>query len=56
MFGWAITFLVIALIAGVLGFGVVAGTAFGAAKIIFVVALLAFLVSGVLGIAGRGVP
>jgi predicted MFS family arabinose efflux permease len=26
MFGWAITFLVIALIAGLLGFGVVAGT------------------------------
>ena len=25
MFGWAITFLVIALIAGLLGFGVVAG-------------------------------
>ena len=50
MFGWAITFLVIALIAGLLGFGVVAGTAFAAAKIIFVVALVAFLISGVLGI------
>jgi len=48
MFGWAITFLVIALIAGLLGFGVVAGTAFAAAKIIFVVALIAFLISGVL--------
>jgi uncharacterized membrane protein YtjA (UPF0391 family) len=56
MFGWAITFLVIALIAGLLGFGVVAGTAFAAAKIVFVVALIAFLVSGVLGISGRGIP
>src|SRR5271169_2580418 len=56
MFGWAITFLVIALIAGLLGFGVVAGTAFAAAKIIFVVALIAFLISGVLGITGRGIP
>ena len=56
MFGWAIGFLVIALIAGLLGFGVVAGTAFAAAKIVFVVALIAFLISGVLGIAGRGVP
>jgi uncharacterized membrane protein YtjA (UPF0391 family) len=56
MFGWAITFLVIALIAGLLGFGVVAGTAFAAAKIIFVVALIAFLISGVLGITGRSIP
>ena len=55
-FGWAIGFLVIALIAGLLGFGVVAGTAFTAAKIVFVVALIAFLISGVLGIAGRGLP
>jgi len=56
MFGWAITFLVIALIAGLLGFGVVAGTAFAAAKIVFVVALIAFLISGVLGISGHGIP
>jgi uncharacterized membrane protein YtjA (UPF0391 family) len=56
MFGWAITFLVIALIAGLLGFGVVAGTAFAAAKIIFVVALIAFLISGVLGFTSRGMP
>jgi uncharacterized membrane protein YtjA (UPF0391 family) len=56
MFGWAIGFLVIALIAGALGFGIVAGTAFAAAKIVFVVALVAFLISGVLGVAGYGVP
>ncbi len=49
MFGWALAFLVIALIAAALGFGVVAGTAFAAAKIVFVVALIAFLISGVLG-------
>ncbi len=53
MFGWAITFLVIALIAGALGFGIVAGTAFAAAKIVFVVALIAFLISGVLGYTRR---
>ena len=53
MFGWVITFLIIALIAGALGFGVVAGTAFAAAKIVFVVALLAFLVSAVLGYSRR---
>ncbi len=56
MFSWAIAFLVIALIAGALGFGVVAGTAFAAAKIVFVVALIAFFISGVLGLAGRGMP
>ena len=56
MFGWAITFLVIALIAGLLGFGLVAGTAFAAAKIIFVDALLAFLISAVMGYSRRGVP
>jgi uncharacterized membrane protein YtjA (UPF0391 family) len=56
MFGWAIAFFIIALIAGLLGFGVIAGTAFAAAKIVFVVALIAFLISGVLGISGRGVP
>ena len=54
MFGWAITFLIIALIAGALGFGVVAGTAFAAAKIILVVALIAFLISAVLGVTRRG--
>jgi uncharacterized membrane protein YtjA (UPF0391 family) len=56
MFSWAIAFLVIALIAGALGFGVVAGTAFAAAKIVFVAALIAFLISGVLGLTRRGMP
>ncbi len=55
MFGWAIVFLIIALIAGALGFGVVAGTAYAAAKIVFVVALIAFLISAVLGYQRRGV-
>jgi uncharacterized membrane protein YtjA (UPF0391 family) len=56
MTNWAIAFLIIALIAGALGFGVVAGTAFGAAKILFAAALLAFLVWGVVGVARRGAP
>ena len=45
MLSWAIIFLVIALIAGVLGFGVVAGTAAWIAKVLFVVFLILFLVS-----------
>jgi len=56
MFAWAITFLIIALIAGALGFGVVAGTAYAAAKIVFVVALIAFLISAVLGYSRRSAP
>ena len=38
-------FLVIALIAAALGFGGLAGTAAGAAKIVFVVGIILFLVS-----------
>jgi uncharacterized membrane protein YtjA (UPF0391 family) len=56
MLGWAIAFLIVALFAGALGFGVLAGTAFAAAKIIFVVALLAFLISAVVEVTRRGVP
>jgi uncharacterized membrane protein YtjA (UPF0391 family) len=49
MLGWAITFLIVALIAGVLGFGVVAGTAAWIAKVLFVVFIILFLVSLISG-------
>jgi uncharacterized membrane protein YtjA (UPF0391 family) len=56
MLGWALTFLVIALIAALLGFGGVAGTAVGIAKIIFFVAIVLFLISAVAGaVRGRGI-
>jgi uncharacterized membrane protein YtjA (UPF0391 family) len=56
MLGWALTFLVIALIAALLGFGGVAGTAVGIAKIIFFVAIVLFLISAVAGaMRGRGI-
>ena len=45
MLGWALTFLVIALIAGVLGFTTIAGAAIGIAKIVFYVFLVLFVVS-----------
>ena len=45
MLSWALTFLVIALIAAVLGFGGVAGAATGIAKILFFAFLILFLVS-----------
>lgn len=45
MLNWALTFLVVALIAAVLGFGGVAGTAAWIAQTLFVVFLVLFLVS-----------
>jgi uncharacterized membrane protein YtjA (UPF0391 family) len=47
MLGWALTFLIIALIAAVLGFGGIAGFAIEIAKIIFYVAIILFLISAV---------
>lgn len=45
MFRWGIIFLVVALIAAALGFGGLAGTAAGAAKIVFIVGIILFLIS-----------
>lgn len=56
MIGWAVTFLIIALIAAVLGFGGIAGTAIEIAKIIFFVAIILFLISAVMGFMRRGTP
>jgi uncharacterized membrane protein YtjA (UPF0391 family) len=53
MFSWAIAFLIVALIAAALGFGGLAGTAIVAAKLIFVVAIAAFLASAVFGMTRR---
>ena len=49
MLHWSLVFLVIALIAAVLGFGGLAGTAVGIAKILFFVFLVVWLVSFLLG-------
>jgi uncharacterized membrane protein YtjA (UPF0391 family) len=51
MFGWAISFLIVALIAAVLGFGGIAGLSIEIAKIIFFVAIVLFVVSAVVGLA-----
>ena len=50
MLSWVVTFLVIALIAGVLGFGGVAGVSIEIAKAIFFIAIVLFLVSAVVGL------
>jgi uncharacterized membrane protein YtjA (UPF0391 family) len=54
MIGWAITFLIVALIAAVLGFGGIAGVAVEAAKIVFFIAVILFAISAVVGmVRGR---
>jgi uncharacterized membrane protein YtjA (UPF0391 family) len=54
MLGWVITFLVIALIAGLLGFGGIAGVSIEIAKVIFFIAVVLFLISAIVGLARRG--
>ena len=49
MLSYAIAFLVVALIAAILGFGVIAGTAASIAKILFVVFLVLFVLSLISG-------
>jgi uncharacterized membrane protein YtjA (UPF0391 family) len=53
MLAWAFAFLVIAVVAGVLGFGGIAGIATGIAKILFFVFVI---LSAASLLAGRGRP
>jgi uncharacterized membrane protein YtjA (UPF0391 family) len=50
MLGWALTFLVIGLIAAILGFTTIAGASFAIAKFIAGVFLVLFLVLLILGL------
>ena len=56
MLYWTVVFLVIALIAGALGFGVVGGMAYTAAKILFFIFLVLFIVSLFTGAVRRPIP
>jgi uncharacterized membrane protein YtjA (UPF0391 family) len=49
MFYWAVVFLIVGLVAAVLGFSGIAGTAVNIAWILFVVGLILFVVFLVLG-------
>lgn len=49
MISWAITFLVIALIAALLGFTTIMGTSIAIAKILFFVFLVLFVISLIMG-------
>lgn len=45
MLKWAVIFLVVALVAGVFGFGIIASAAVGIAKILFFVFLVLFVIA-----------
>jgi uncharacterized membrane protein YtjA (UPF0391 family) len=53
MLGWTIIFLIIALVAGILGFTSIAGAAMGIAKVVFAIFLVLFLVSLILRLAAK---
>jgi len=53
MLGWAVFFLVIALVAALFGFGGIAGTAVGIAQLLFFVFLAIFVISLIMGLARR---
>ena len=54
MFSWAMTFLVVALIAAVLGFSGIAGTAVHIAWILVIIGIVLAIVFGVMGRTPRG--
>jgi len=57
MLGWALMFLLVALVAGLFGFGGVASASVGIAQILFFIFLLGFLVSLVVHLLrGRPTP
>ncbi len=53
MLYWALLFLIVALVAGVLGFGLVAGTAAWIAKVLFLLFVILFLVGLLAGASRR---
>ncbi len=54
MLSWVVTFLIIALVAGLLGFGGVAGASIEIAKIVFFIAIIFFVISALVGLARGG--
>ena len=52
---WAVVFLVVAIVAAVLGFGGVAGTAMAGAQLLFWVAIVLFIIALIGGLFRRGI-
>lgn len=53
MLYWALIFLIVAIIAAVLGFGGIAQVSAGIAQILFFVFLVLFIVALIFGISGK---
>ena len=53
MLYYALVFLIIALLAGLFGFGLIAGMSFMVAKVLFFVFIVIFLISLIMGVAAR---
>lgn len=53
MLRWALIFFIVAIVAGLLGFGNIAGAATGIAKILFFIFLIVFLVSLILALVKK---
>ena len=54
MLNWVVTFLVVALIAALLGFGGIAGASMEIAKVLFFIVLILFVVSLLFGVLFGG--
>jgi uncharacterized membrane protein YtjA (UPF0391 family) len=53
MLYWALVFFLVAVLAGIFGFGGITAAALGISKILFFVFLVLFVISLVLGLKGR---
>lgn len=51
---WAVALLIVAVVAALLGFGGVAGTAIEGAKILFWVAIAILVIVAIMGVVRRG--
>ena len=54
MLSWAIAFFILALVAALFGFGGIAASSAGIAKVLLVLFVIGFIVSLLLGSRGRG--
>ncbi|MBF9044323.1 DUF1328 domain-containing protein [Rhodobacterales bacterium HKCCE4037] len=53
MLGWALTFLIIALVAALFGFGGIASASAGIAQILFFIFIALFVITLIMRVVGR---
>jgi uncharacterized membrane protein YtjA (UPF0391 family) len=54
MLYWAVVFLIISLVAGLMGFGGIASSAAGFSQVLFYLFIVLFVVSLLIGLSGKG--